>query len=277
MSAKLMTTVPASRPAVSVLMGAYQSEETISCAIDSIRSQTETDLELIVIDDGSSDGSAVRAREAVAGDPRCQVLELGQNVGIASSLNVGLSHARAPVVAIQDADDRSEPERLERQLAMLAGSSDVAVVGGLMTEVDTRGRPLQARTSVAVGEVTPWLMRFNPIPNGVAAFRREVVLELGGYDARFRYAAEYDLWLRIAEHHRIVVLDQVLATRVMSAGNVAARAERAQTLEAMTIRVRAMRRRRSMADLGGLARPALSYVTPMPLKRALRRGRGQAP
>ena len=90
-------------------------------------------------------------------------------------------------------------------------------------------------------------MRYNPLPNSCAAYRREVVLELGGYDARYRYAAEYDLWLRVAEQHRVVVLDEVLATRRMSGTNVAGRKERAPIAEAIAIRLRAIRRRRSLA------------------------------
>ena len=105
-------------------------------------------------------------------------------------------------------------------------------------------------------------MRFNPIPNGSAAFRRDVALALGGYDPRYRYAAEYDLWLRIAERHRVVALDEELCTRVMGGANVAARAERAQLAEAIAIRVRALRRRRTLRGAGGLLRPALSYALP---------------
>jgi hypothetical protein len=68
------------------------------------------------------------------------------------------------------------------------------------------------------------LPRFNPIPNTSAAFRRDVVLALGGYDPRYRYAMEYDLWLRVAERHIVVALDEPLSTRVMGTANVAARA-----------------------------------------------------
>lgn len=263
-------------PAVTVLIGAYNNEGTVPRAIASILEQTERDLELIVIDDGSSDGSAAAAVAAIGSDPRGRVIELERNAGIASSLNVGLRAAAAPVVAVQDADDYSAPGRLERQLAVLADPG-VAVVGARMREVDAGDRPLRPRTTFAAGDVGAVLPRFNPIPNSCAAFRREVVLELGGYDPRYRYAAEYDLWLRVAERHRVVALDEELATRVMSGGNVAARAERAQLAEGMAIRARALARRRTLKGAGGLVRPALSFILPAAVKRALRRRRGQAP
>jgi glycosyltransferase involved in cell wall biosynthesis len=264
-------------PAVTVLIGAYDNEATVPRAIASILGQTETDLELIVIDDGSSDGSAAAAREAIGSDPRGRVMALERNLGIARSLNAGLEAAAAPVVAIQDADDYSEPERLARELGLLAAEPAVAVVGTRMREVGPDGQLLRPRTSFTGGDVGAVLLRFNPIPNGSAAFRRDLALELGGYDPRYRYAAEYDLWLRLAERHRVVAIDEELCVRVMGPGNVAARAERAQLAEGIAIRARALRRRRTLRGATGLLRPALSYALPAPLKRALRERRGQAP
>lgn len=264
-------------PAVTVLIGAYENERTVPRAIASILAQSERDLELIVIDDGSRDGSAAAAREAIGADPRGRVMRLDRNLGIAGSLNAGLRAAAAPIVAVQDADDYSAPERLERQLAALAADPAVAVVGARMREVDPDGRTLAPRTTFAAGDVGPLLLRFNPIPNSCAAFRREVALALGGYDPRYRYATEYDLWLRIAERHRVLTLDEELCTRVMGTANVAARAERDQLAEGLAIRLRALRRRRTLRGAKGLLRPALSYALPLSLKRALRRRRGQAP
>jgi glycosyltransferase involved in cell wall biosynthesis len=264
-------------PRVSAVIGAYDSARTLQRAIDSILAQTLADLELIVVDDGSRDDSAAIAQAAAARDERVRVLEMGRNTGIATSLNTALEQARAPVVAIQDADDRSAPERLARQLAVLDAEPAVAVVGCRMLEVDERGRPLAPRTRFAAGVVNDVLLAFNPIPNSAAAFRRDAVLAVGGYDPRYRYATEYDLWLRLAEHAPLVALDEPLATREMGTANVAARAERAQTAEALAIRLRALRRRRTLRGAGGVLVPALSLATPTALKRARRRRLGQAP
>ena len=107
--------------------------------------------------------------------------------------------------------------------------------------------------------------------------RRAAVLAAGGYDPRYRYAMEHDLWLRLAERYRIIVLDDPLATRVMGCGNVAARAERAQLAETVSARARALARRRTLRGAGGLVLPTISYLTPLTLKRARRRMLGQAP
>ena len=185
-----------------------------------------------------------------------------RNVGIARSLNAGLQAASAPVVAVQDADDWSAPERLEHQLALLAERPEVAVVGSRMHEVDAAGAPLQPTTLFRAGDVTRTLLRFNPIPNTSAAFRRDVALGLGGYDPRYRYATEYDLWLRIADDHVVWALDEPLSTRRMSGTNVAARAARAQAVEAARIVARTLVRRRTLRGASGLVYPVGAALRP---------------
>src|SRR4051794_16090502 len=96
-------------PVATVLIGAYENVATVARAVASILGQSETNLELIVIDDGSRDGSAAAAEEAIGSDPRGRVMRLERNLGIARSLNAGLEAAAGPIVAIQDADDYSTP------------------------------------------------------------------------------------------------------------------------------------------------------------------------
>ncbi len=261
-------------PRVSVLIGCWNNADTVERAARSILDGTLSELELLIVDDGSTD----ETEQVVAslGDGRVRYLKL-PHMGISRSLNAGLAEARAALVAIQDADDWSEPERLERQVELLESRPDVAVVGTRMYEVDEAGEPLRPRTTFAAGDVRPVLMRFNPIPNSCACFRREAALEVGGYDPGFLYAMDYDLWLKLAERHGVVTLDEPLATRRMSSRNVAARKERAQTGETIAMRAQALRRRRTLRGALGMVPALVSYLTPLPLKRAVRRRRGQAP
>jgi glycosyltransferase involved in cell wall biosynthesis len=261
-------------PRVTVLIGCWNNAETLAEAIESILTQTVRDLELIVVDDGSTDSTP----ELVRGisDRRVRYLPL-EHMGISASLNIGLREASGPVVAVQDADDWSLPERLERELAVLDERPEVAVVGCRMEEVGPDGAELRPRTAFAAGEVNRALMHFNPIPNSCVAFRLQVALAVGGYDERFRYAMDHDLWLRIADAHVVLTLDQTLAVRRMGGANVAARRERAQIRETLAIRAATLRRRRTLAGARGLVLPAVSYLTPLPLKRALRGRLGQAP
>jgi glycosyltransferase involved in cell wall biosynthesis len=264
-------------PRVTVLIGAYNNDVTLERAARSMLAQTLTEIEVLVIDDGSHDQTSEIASRIAGADSRVRLIKLRDNVGIAHSLNLALEQARAPVVAVLDADDWSEPQRLELQLDVLDRLPDVAVVGCRMREVDERGRELAPRTRFAAGDVTDELMRFNPIPNTAAAFRRGAVRAVGGYDPRYRWATEYDLWLRLAERYRLYTLDQTLATRQMSTRNVAATRERQQIAETIVMRIRAMRRRRSVRGSTSLAPYLVSYVTPLPIKRMVRRRLGQAP
>jgi glycosyltransferase involved in cell wall biosynthesis len=264
-------------PRMTVLIGAYNNAQTLERAARSMLDQTVSDIELLIIDDGSTDSTGDVARLIAADDRRTRVLTMPGNVGISRSLNAGLQAAAAPNIAVLDADDWSDARRLERQRESLERRRNTAVVGVRMREVDESGRELVPRTRLAEGEVNGILMRFNPIPNTASAFRRAAALAIGGYDARYKWASDYDLWLRLAEHHGIVVLDEVLATRQMSSRNVAAKREREQIAETIVMRAQAMRRRRSMRNVSGLLPYVVSYATPLTLKRAVRRRIGQAP
>jgi glycosyltransferase involved in cell wall biosynthesis len=263
-------------PRVSVLIGCWNNATTMREAIDSILGQTLRDLELILVDDGSTDATPEIAREVQAADQRVRYLPLG-HMGISRSLNEGLGAAHAEFVAFQDADDWSLPGRLERELDVLERRPEVAVVGCRMYEVDPSGRKLAPRTTFAAGDVNGLLLRFNPIPNSCAMLRRRIALDAGGFDSRYRYAMDYDLWLRLAERNVVTTLDESLAVRRMGGDNVAARKERAQTAEAIRMRLAALQRRRSLRGAQGLTLPLLSLATPLALKRALRRRAGQAP
>jgi glycosyltransferase involved in cell wall biosynthesis len=260
-------------PRVTVLIPVWNNAATLRRAIDSILAQTMADLELIVLDDGSTDEtpSVVRSIQ----DPRLRYLALPHR-GISASLNRGLDEARAPLVAVQDADDWSLPTRLERQLAAFDAEPAVAVVGCLMREVDERGRELRPRQPRVAGDVTALLPRFNPTPNTSSVFRRDLAVAAGGFEPEIRYAQDYALWSRLADEHRIVNVGEILAVRQMGAANAGARQERVQLLESLRIRLAMMRRRRTLRGLVHLLRPTASLLTPLPLKRLIRRRRGVA-
>ena len=192
-----------SLPRVSVLLPVYNAEATLAEALRSIRGQTLRDLEVVAVDDGSSDGSSRILGEAAASDSRIRPVTLGRS-GLIAALNAGLRHCRAPCVARMDADDLSLPERLERQVEMLERDPGLGVVGCLV-----EGFP---RTQVGEGmrvylewqnrlrtheEILRELFIESPITHPSACVRRSVLEEAGGYEDR-GWAEDYDLWLRLA-------------------------------------------------------------------------------
>jgi glycosyltransferase involved in cell wall biosynthesis len=190
-------------------MAAYDSERYIGRAIDSILAQEFREIEVIVVDDGSTDRTAEILRDYA--DPRLRIVGR-PHTGQTSSLNAGLALARGAYVARQDADDEALPGRLRRQAAFLDRHPEVALVGTGVTVVDDRGRRLRDSLYPADhhGLVTR-LWRFeSPFPHTTFMFRAGLVRTLGGYDERFPKAQDFDLLFRITARHEIACLPEPL-------------------------------------------------------------------
>ncbi len=189
------------RPAVSVLLPTHDAAPTLATAIQSIRSQSLPDWELIIIDDGSLDDSPLIAGSHAREDPRIRVLRLPRT-GIAGALNAGLAAARAPLIARMDADDVSDPDRLAVQAAFLLDHPRVGVVGSRVAY----GGDTAANAGYALH--VDWLnhlidpddialARFieSPFAHPSVMFRSHLPREHGGYlDGDF--PEDYELWLR---------------------------------------------------------------------------------
>lgn len=198
------------QPRVSVILPAYKAERFVGEAVDSILGQTLTDFELIVIDDGSTDGTGTILAERAAGDPRVRLVSR-PNRGLTPTLNEGLAAARADYVAIMNADDVALPERLERQAAYLDAHPTVAAVGSqtrLILADGTAGPAVSLPQAPA--EVRAFLTKASPLAHPAVMFRRAAVIAAGGYRPRIEPAEDYDLWLRLAERHDLANLPQVL-------------------------------------------------------------------
>ena len=258
---------------VSVVLPVRNGARTILRAVESILRQTAANLELIVVDDGSEDGTAALLSEI--GDGRLLVVRTPP-AGTTAALRTGVARAGGEIIARQDADDVSLPHRIERQLELFSAGPELVVVGVNWEERDARGRVCRQRRPFLAGDVRSRLMIANPIFHGAVAFRRSAAEAVGGYEPSFRYAQDYDLWLRLAEVGVVWNHDEVLATRYMDGTNIAARREQAQHRAGLRARARACHRRRNPALLPLLARGTISVLVPPCVKRPVRRLRGQA-
>jgi hypothetical protein len=207
-------------------MPVYEAAPYVGDAVRSVLAQTFTDFELLVIDDGSSDASAEVVESFT--DPRIHFVRNERNLGLTPTLNRGLSLARGEFVARQDADDLSEPERLARQVAFLDAHRDTALVGTWYRKIDADGRiTAERRLPVRDAELRWAMLSYCPIVHSAATFRRDVVLALGGYDERFVYAQDFDLWSRVAAHHRVANVPEILVRyRVLATSLTATIGER---------------------------------------------------
>jgi len=198
-------------PRVTVLMPVYNAERYLRPAIDSILAQTFGDFEFLIVNDGSSDGSwEIMASYA---DPRIKLVGNPHNMGLAKTLNRGLRLAAGDLIARQDADDVSCPDRLRRQVEFLDGHPETALVGSQARIINDDGRPngLRFDRCCEYKSIRWDLMFDNSFTHTSVMFRREIVAgELGGYDESFSYCQDYDLWSRIASRHCVMNLPSTL-------------------------------------------------------------------
>jgi hypothetical protein len=197
-------------PLISVVMPVRDGARFVDQAIASIRSQTFADFEFIIVDDGSADATPQLLARQAAADPRIRLLApVGR--GLVPALNQAIAAASGRLIARMDADDVALPQRFARQAGVLAARPSVAVVGSFVQVIDAGGRQRQIRRwPCAPAAVGAALMEANCIAHPTVLMRRDAVLAVGGYRAAFRHGEDYDLWLRLAERHDLLNLDEVL-------------------------------------------------------------------
>ena len=194
---------------VSVVMATYNCRRFIGDAIRSVLAQTYRNLELHVVDDGSTDGT----REEVAPflqDSRVRY-HYQANAGQTVAKNCGIRHSRGEFVAFCDADDAWLPDKLALQLPHFALDPRVGVVYSRVQLIDERGAPLDPRRyeepTYHSGKVTAELFKNNFIPFGTAVVRRRCLDTVGGFNERYRMGIDWELWLRISLHDDFLFVD----------------------------------------------------------------------
>jgi glycosyltransferase involved in cell wall biosynthesis len=185
-------------PLVSVILPARNCGDLLNVAVASILDQTLTDLELIVIDDGSDDGSL----QKLPSDPRLRIVA-NSGLGLVDALNHGAGIARGIYLARMDGDDIALPQRLERQIALLEAEPEIGIAGAQVEIFSDDGEPgggYRHYQDWINGLTRPEAINReifieSPIPHPTAVLRRTVFVQLGGYRKRV-WAEDYDLWLR---------------------------------------------------------------------------------
>jgi glycosyltransferase involved in cell wall biosynthesis len=211
-------------PLVSVVMPVFNAAGTVEEAVQSMLDQTYAHLEILVVDDGSSDGSAdVVARLR---DPRVRLLRRDHR-GLVATLNDGCEQAQGEYVARLDGDDTSRPGRIEKQVECLRAYPDVGLVGTWAEIIEGGARGLFTPPESAQA-LRRYLLRDNPFVHSSVMFRRSVFREAGGYPHGL--AEDYRLWIRVARSWRIAMLPEVLVTHHIHAASYTRRQPRTAAL-----------------------------------------------
>lgn len=192
-------------PLVSVVMPVFNGEKYVFHAVESILHQTFKDLEYIIVDDGSTDGTSEILSSIK--DKRVKIITFQSNRGIVDALNEGISYASGKYIARQDADDISLPRRLEKQIRCIESDSGLVLVATgikiIADEITDALRSIEAFycSYGTKQEVRQQFRSLNsPIAHPTVLFRKSAFVEAGGYRKEFEFCEDTDLWYRMLEH-----------------------------------------------------------------------------
>lgn len=194
-------------PTVSILIPTYNRENVIRKALDSALAQTYRKVQIVVVDDGSTDNT----RDVIKSYGQDIVYVYQKNRGIASARNTGLRHCTGDYIAFLDSDDYWLPQKLERQVAIFQDHPEYGMVACQCASIDAQGRFRQKNRPGRSGWVLESLFRKNFIRTSAAVVTKACIEAVGPFDETLRECEEYDLWLRIAARFQVGFINEPLA------------------------------------------------------------------
>ncbi len=214
-------------PQVSVVIKAYNHAAYIGETIQSILDQSFQDFEIVVTDDGSTDGTANVIRGFT--DPRIHLQVFDENRGISNAMNATIARARGEFIAILNSDDFALPGRLERQVAFLIANPEIGAVFGLPRIVDESGQPTKSFFDFTIPFSLPdfsrksflkfFFFHGNCLCAPTAMIRSAVYTQVGSYDPRLTNLQDLDMWVRVCTGHDIHVMREELTAYRIRADN----------------------------------------------------------
>jgi glycosyltransferase involved in cell wall biosynthesis len=174
-------------------MAVHNEERFLKQAITSIINQSYRNFEFIIVDDASTDTSPKIIKDFAGKDVRIIVLRNSSRKGLTKSLNKALELAKGYLIARQDADDISSLNRFKNQIEAIKKDPNLAVVGSSYYVIDEQNRVIRTRLLPK----KPNLLKRNQLIHGSVVIAKKVIKQVGGYNESFKYAQDYELWLRI--------------------------------------------------------------------------------
>lgn len=199
---------------VSVIIPAFNAAATIERALASVRAQDGVGLEVIVIDDASSDNTVEVVRAAIRPGENITLMQLPSNSGASAARNAGIRLARGRYLAFLDADDIWLPGKLRRQVETIESDPAVTLVSCNSQQASADGTPLKEghvnRPPVQGPDAWKTLLVYNFLPTPTVLTHTALVRELGGFDEKLAVGEDLDLWIKLAVRGKVVVLPDIL-------------------------------------------------------------------
>lgn len=189
-------------PIVSIIIPAYNEKDYIKRSIRSVLNQTFNDLEIIVVDDGSSDGTVSVARSII--DPRLRIHFHDRNRGVVNCLNEGISISRGKYIARMDADDMSLPERISKQLRIMEDEPECVMTGTGYYFLNYRDDEYKRIVPVCKDkDIRREMLTHNPVNTGSAFYRKSALENVGGFNLEEQRGEGYSILLKLSQVGKI--------------------------------------------------------------------------
>lgn len=209
---------------VSVVIATYNMARYVQGAVNSVLAQDYPSVEIIIVDDGSSDDTP-QVLSCYINDPSVIIITQ-KNMGQAFAKNRGIKEARGEYIAFCDADDTWIENKLTSQIPLFDKQNRIAVVYGDILIMDSKGNVISAPPMRRYnGKITCHLLVDNFIPFTSAVVRRSVIDEMGGFDESLLMGIDYELWLRISVKYEFVYVAKPLACYRMWEGQMSRQVE----------------------------------------------------
>lgn len=213
--------MPTKAPVISVVLPVYNGEHVVGDAIHSILAQTYENWELIILDDGSQDGSLELCRSFAQKDSRISVNSNGTNKGLAASMNTLIGLTKGEYIAVQEQDDYSVPERIKWEVELLQSRPEIGCVSGIAAWLNDKKEVFSYFPGLLMhgnqypqdrSKMVEYLyVEQCKVVNAGCAYRRSILKDLPGpYDVHSRMSIDWQFFLHLAHHHRIFGIQRVL-------------------------------------------------------------------
>ena len=210
---------------VTVIIPTYNRASKISAAIHSVLQQTYTNIEVLIVDDGSTDNTQ-EVVEAIE-DERVKYLKLNENKGVSAARNAGAEYAESEVIAFDDSDDLWRPDKLEKQMNYWKEHPEFSMIYSaycMHRPEDNYIVPDKNMVGDLEGDIFPWLLLRNSIGAPTMLMYRQCFLDVGGFDVTMRSMEDWDFAIRFAEKYMIGYVEEPLVDAAYSEGGVSSRA-----------------------------------------------------
>lgn len=207
-------------PKVSVIIPAYNCGPLVTKALESVRRQTYQDFEVIVVDDGSSDDTWRVLQDAAAGWDKVRAIH-AEHKGLAAARNRAIAEMKGQYIALLDADDLWQPDKLHRCMEFLDSHPDLSIVYTPMAPFKTEGRIMPGHSKPCHrGQITEKLFLGIFVHDPASVFHRRVIDECGGFDESLPVCVGHEFWLRVSTRFEFGLIDEPLALRRWSEGSL---------------------------------------------------------